>query len=535
MNIRSIIIKATLLFVVIGAMAALLAYNSPDTERKETASKVDYRTYCYGQNADATNSYYKLLSLYRNGQRSEYICASLELCGNSLYLNGHYAKAFDAYIMAMEMAEDTGNTRSMAICYYNIGNIFVIFKDYEMAADYYEKVLAQPEDKNHKSTKCLAARYLVMCYAKTGKKDKARQTLKRAEQMPLSDRHINEYYRLYCTALVADMDGKHDVALDMQKQAYAITRKHGMKIGMGAYPLSEQASILAAAGRYTEAADIQRTAMHIARSEKAYNQLDDACVALDSLFRKLNLPDSAAVYLNMHRDLTAEKLSAADFYSARNKLKAYEDGMNTRKINLLKRKVNMMLAGILMVTIVLAVILFYSQKLRKAYRMLALKNRQLISEQDENQKLLAEKNAEGATCQGNDPADETATPGNEDRKHLADDMLVKKIMEIMNDTETICNTEFSLQTLARLAGSNTKYVSAAISSTAYGSFKSMLNEYRTREACRRLADEKYQAYTIQAVAETVGYVSVNNFIIQFKKYTGMTPSVYRKNAMEARS
>lgn len=194
MNIRSIIIKATALFVVIGAMAALLAYNSPDTERKETASKVDYRTYCYGQNADATNSYYKLLSLYRNGQRSEYICASLELCGNSLYLNGHYAKAFDAYIMAMEMAEDTGNTRSMAICYYNIGNIFVIFKDYEMAADYYEKVLAQPEDKNHKSTKCLAARYLVMCYAKTGKKDKARQTLKRAEQMPLSDRHINEYY-----------------------------------------------------------------------------------------------------------------------------------------------------------------------------------------------------------------------------------------------------------------------------------------------------------------------------------------------------
>lgn len=54
MNIRNTIIKATALFVVIGAMAALLAYNSPDTERKETASKVDYRTYCYGQNADAT-------------------------------------------------------------------------------------------------------------------------------------------------------------------------------------------------------------------------------------------------------------------------------------------------------------------------------------------------------------------------------------------------------------------------------------------------------------------------------------------------
>jgi hypothetical protein len=48
----------------------------------------------------------------------------------------------------------------------------------------------------------------------------------------------------------------------MQKLAYAITRKHGMKIGMGAYPLSEQASILATARRYTKAAKIQRTAMH---------------------------------------------------------------------------------------------------------------------------------------------------------------------------------------------------------------------------------------------------------------------------------
>ena len=171
--------------------------------------------------------------------------------------------------------------------------------------------------------------------------------------------------------------------------------------------------------------------------------------------------------------------------------------------------------------------------------MLTMKNQQLIAEQDENRKLLTEK-TEACTVPHDAKQDYYAgdkteiAEGNiaEDKKDNAEDKLTKKIIEIMNDTEVICNSSFNLQTLAHMAGSNTKYVSAAISNTNQGSFKSMLNEYRTREACRRLTDPKYQAYTIQAVAETVGYVSVNNFIVQFKKYTGMTPSIYRKNAIE---
>ena len=41
MNIRGTIIKATALFVVIGAMAALLAYNNPDTERTTEPTATD--------------------------------------------------------------------------------------------------------------------------------------------------------------------------------------------------------------------------------------------------------------------------------------------------------------------------------------------------------------------------------------------------------------------------------------------------------------------------------------------------------------
>lgn len=511
MRHRFFIINIITIIIAVVALTALLVSNKPASDRQddgEKVSHVDYRTYSYGMNKDAMSSYTKLLSLYRDGQKNSYICASLEQCGNSLYLNGYYAKAFEAYIMAMQMAEEMADRQMLTGCYYNIGNIFVIFKDYERAAHYYEKVLAQPEAERKQSTRSLALRYLVMCYTRMGDVQKAQRAYRDACRHPLSDKNINAYYGFLCRGMLLEKERKYGQALEMQRKAYSITREKGLKIGMGAYPLSECGRAFAAMGNIEKAISCQRMAMQVARNEKAYDQFDEACVALDSLFRKCGEKDSAVVYLNLHRKMSEEMLSLPDFNAARNKLINYEDGVKTRKIDILEQKVNVLAAGIMMFLVVLAVIVFYSNKLRKAYRMLAMKNQQLIAQQDENRKFSS---AGSQVC--------------------CDDRLLEKIERIMNDTSIICQSDFSLQQLAKLSESNTKYVSAAISTTEQGSFKAMLNEYRIKEACRRLIDEKYAAYTIQAVAETVGYASVNNFIVQFKRYTGMTPSLYRKNAV----
>lgn len=186
-----------------------------------------------------------------------------------------------------------------------------------------------------------------------------------------------------------------------------------------------------------------------------------------------------------------------------------------------------MLFIIALILLFLAVILIYNHKLKSAYRMLVMKNQQLIAEHNENIKLLSVRNSM-TDHDHKEPAAKEQKSGNPSDYTE----LLAKINEVMSQTDVICDSEFNLQALAHKVDSNTKYVSAAISTTTQGSFKAMLNEYRIREVCRRLMQDKYRAFTIQAVAETVGYVSVNNFIIQFKKYTGMTPSLYRKNISE---
>lgn len=89
--------------------------------------------------------------------------------------------------------------------------------------------------------------------------------------------------------------------------------------------------------------------------------------------------------------------------------------------------------------------------------------------------------------------------------------------------------------LAEAVGSNTKYVSQVINEYYNKNFKTLLNEYRLREATRRLNDqEHYGNMTIQAIYEEVGYSNAVSFIRAFKRMYGITPSEYQKKAAEKR-
>lgn len=64
---------------------------------------------------------------------------------------------------------------------------------------------------------------------------------------------------------------------------------------------------------------------------------------------------------------------------------------------------------------------------------------------------------------------------------------------------------------------------------------SFINEYRVREACRRIADDAgFRNLTFAAIGESVGFSSQVSFNRAFKKATGMPPSVYHKMAMTNR-
>lgn len=107
--------------------------------------------------------------------------------------------------------------------------------------------------------------------------------------------------------------------------------------------------------------------------------------------------------------------------------------------------------------------------------------------------------------------------------------LCEQILAVMENSPEILSSDFTVERLAQMVGSKYKYVSQVINETYGCNFSTFINEYRIKEACRRIGDrEHYGNLTIEAIAHEVGFKSRTTFIASFKKVTGLTPSEYIK-------
>lgn len=111
------------------------------------------------------------------------------------------------------------------------------------------------------------------------------------------------------------------------------------------------------------------------------------------------------------------------------------------------------------------------------------------------------------------------------------DGIFLKIRHVMLDTTLICQTEFSLNALAVAVGERPRHVSQVINEKAGMNFHSFLNEYRMKEACRRISDvANYGHLSIGGIGDSVGIKSRSQFTKVFKRFVGMSPSEYSRRA-----
>ncbi len=109
--------------------------------------------------------------------------------------------------------------------------------------------------------------------------------------------------------------------------------------------------------------------------------------------------------------------------------------------------------------------------------------------------------------------------------------MMRSVHAALADPAVYCDPEFSITVLARLVGSNSKYVSQAINDSTGMNFRTFINSLRIKVARTRLAGNcEYENMTIQAISESVGFRSTSNFVLAFKKVMGITPSAYQKLA-----
>lgn len=105
-----------------------------------------------------------------------------------------------------------------------------------------------------------------------------------------------------------------------------------------------------------------------------------------------------------------------------------------------------------------------------------------------------------------------------------------KLFEIIEDRMrqgAFRQKDLSLEKMASLVGSNRTYVSNTINKVADTTFYDYVKSYRVKEAIRVLSDPSACSVSMKALADDVGFNSVQVFYKAFKEETGVTPGVYK--------
>ncbi len=278
------------------------------------------------------------------------------------------------------------------------------------------------------------------------------------------------------------------------------------------------------AGNHQSALEKLREMIGIASRDGYYNLLEKGYADMEACSQQIG--DSAGMrryqYQALHiRDslFNASRFEVVKDLEVASEFESLHESIRVATMQARKQRQRTLWVSITCTLALLALIgLLYShRRLKGAYREIFKRNMEL-SQVVSTQTIAAEA----------DKADNADTPtaaSEEARSQMT------RILGIFESSDEIFDPNFSVERLAALAGMRPKNVSQVINQVTGKNFNTLLGDYRVREACRILGDaERMQVYTIERVAEEVGYKSRTYFSSIFKNVTGLTPTQFAKEA-----
>lgn len=108
------------------------------------------------------------------------------------------------------------------------------------------------------------------------------------------------------------------------------------------------------------------------------------------------------------------------------------------------------------------------------------------------------------------------------------DKLYERLKEVFDEMELYKNSELSIFDVSKILNVNKTYISYIINNQTGENFNYFVNQYRINETKKMLLSENFDNYTIEAIANIVGFHSKSSFNTAFKKIVKQTPSEFKK-------
>lgn len=393
-----------------------------------------------------------------------------------------------------------------------LANIYLNYGDYPSAVKFYKKGLKFPRSEDMKLS---LINNLAVTNCILGNEKEARFYSSQIAKLKPRDRARQQYDRIISEAFIEKTFGSRRRSVTLFKKAITESRRMGMDtLSFGVTPISELSEYYERHGPVDSALYWLHRYENLVAGSGSGVYIANAQQMLLRVYIATGDRDKALEYCKKYVATIDSLVDTGNFITVSSKAERAaeeEDRSHIEDLEITVSKQKLLLFAIAGLVIAGAIVWFWRRRIRHDRKLLFDRNREIA---------ILESGAPGT------PPD--TTPGQHEWNEL-----MARIEETASRPETFCDPDFSLAELAKLVGSNTRYVSQAINETKGENFRSYINRFRIREARNRLTnDARYEHLTIQSIGESVGFRSVSNFNIAFKKMTGMTPSLYQKMTLE---
>lgn len=116
-------------------------------------------------------------------------------------------------------------------------------------------------------------------------------------------------------------------------------------------------------------------------------------------------------------------------------------------------------------------------------------------------------------------------------KEKPDPARMEQLLTYMEHEKPYLDPELTLTTLAKAINITRSQLSLLINEGTGDNFYDFINKYRVEQVKKLMADPAVKHFNMLGLAMEAGFKSKSTFNLIFKRFTGLTPTEYRKNLM----
>ena len=477
---------------------------------------------------------------------------------NLAYIYGSYffdySKSLGLLQTAAEKSKSMGYTENLAYVYLNMGGVYLacnqiygnrLFSD--EIWKYLDMSITAGVESGAWQVVLVSITNICSLYPEDPRKDKflvAASRVEKADIPPATP--MREYTSRLLAGTKAYVSGDYEAALRQFQTLEGLIPDNEMQAGRyRCIAWTALADALSGLGRYAEAIEVTEKVLAVSRREYYDDEAARALHKLSQYNYALGDTGKAEEYLLSYYSKKDSIVSEREVANLSSMPLTSEINNMAREIKLEREKKQRVLIGICVAVLFILLLVLYLVRVVSSNRKLRDYSKQIYRkymdalESEKREKVLRES-LESFRQQEKEAAADVAaeTPPKERYSNSTIPLdvvrdITEKIEQVLSDNDVISDPKFSLHQLSDAVGYSYKMVSQVINESLGKNFKTLLNEHRIKEACSRLVDGKnYGGYTIEHIAQSVGFVSRSNFSVAFKAVVGITPSEFQRNARE---